>query len=335
MFWQAGDKTYLIHTGQWARFSRYLDGGMVMVILPDESEEIPVHLDDIDYREPEIAAIIPTPTTSSTQAGPTTDRPGGSFSGTGSGLHLGITVDPEDWPIRQFHVLLVNDTDQDASCQLTLQSEGSPVTACRGEATRETWTEIGSFSMDRLHHQPAIQVMTWLKQGLRQLARPDILIRPRPKSLFNRIAQTGFMSEPIALFSLPDQEIQEDRPAIPVRTRSMPIFSEDKRRISVVPTPEERAAFNIELDLHAEAFLPNVAKMTDAEIFQRQMQRFETYLRQSIRMGIPHVFIIHGLGKGKLKAAIAERCRTYPEVRSIRNDHHPRYGFGASEILFD
>ena len=27
-------------------------------------------------------------------------------------------------------------------------------------------------------------------------------------------------------------------------------------------------------------------------------------------MGIPRIFIIHGLGKGKLKAAIAERCRS-------------------------
>lgn len=334
MFWQAGDKTYLIHTGQWAHFSRYLDGDMVMVVLAGESEEIPVHLDDIDYQAPDPA---PSSLTDDSTAAPVIIEKvlsGGRFTGSGSGLHIGISVDPEDWPIRQFHVLLVNDTEHDMSCQLILQAEGSPAENCQGEAAPHTWTEIGAFPMNRLHHQPTLRVSSWQKLGLRQISRPDAIIRPRPKSLFNRMRATGFLPGPIALFDLPDQERRNAQPALSVHTRSTPHFPEDRRRISAVPTPEERASFQIELDLHAEVFLPNAAKLTDAEIFRRQMQRFEGYLQQAIRMGIPHVFIIHGLGKGKLKAAIAERCRSYPEVRTIRNDHHPRYGFGASEILF-
>ncbi|RQH21817.1 hypothetical protein D5R40_31195 [Okeania hirsuta] len=46
------------------------------------------------------------------------------------------------------------------------------------------------------------------------------------------------------------------------------------------------------------------------------------------------VFVIHGVGEGKLRNAIATRLIKYPEVVSFKNEFHPRYGFGATEIIF-
>ena len=53
MFWQAGDKTYS-SIPQWAHFFEISGrGDMVMVVSPVNPEEIPVHLDDIDYQAPD------------------------------------------------------------------------------------------------------------------------------------------------------------------------------------------------------------------------------------------------------------------------------------------
>ena len=75
---------------------------------------------------------------------------------------------------------------------------------------------------------------------------------------------TAFLPGPIALFDLPDREHRKVQPTLSVHTRSVPHVPGERRRSPAVPTPEERASFQIELDLHAEAFLPNAAKMTDA-----------------------------------------------------------------------
>jgi dsDNA-specific endonuclease/ATPase MutS2 len=44
--------------------------------------------------------------------------------------------------------------------------------------------------------------------------------------------------------------------------------------------------------------------------------------------------VIHGLGKGKLKNEIATRLINHPEVKTFKNEYHPKYGFGATEIIF-
>ncbi|RME96879.1 MAG: hypothetical protein D6772_11235, partial [Bacteroidetes bacterium] len=57
------------------------------------------------------------------------------------------------------------------------------------------------------------------------------------------------------------------------------------------------------------------------------------YLDQAIRLGAERVFVIHGVGEGKLRDAIAERLRQNPQVVDFKNEYHPRYGFGATEVI--
>jgi dsDNA-specific endonuclease/ATPase MutS2 len=75
--------------------------------------------------------------------------------------------------------------------------------------------------------------------------------------------------------------------------------------------------------------------MTPAQILQLQLQVFEEYLNNAIRLGIPKVYIIHGLGKGRLRNDIQKRLSRNPYVRMFQNQHHHKYGFGATEVFLD
>ncbi|MBK6929627.1 MAG: Smr/MutS family protein [Saprospirales bacterium] len=49
---------------------------------------------------------------------------------------------------------------------------------------------------------------------------------------------------------------------------------------------------------------------------------------------VPRVFIIHGVGEGKLRETIADELRRRPEVHKFKNEYHTKYGYGATEVVF-
>ncbi|MEL7222930.1 MAG: Smr/MutS family protein, partial [Bacteroidota bacterium] len=93
----------------------------------------------------------------------------------------------------------------------------------------------------------------------------------------------------------------------------------------------ELATFKNEIDLHIEKLTDNPQK---GQILSTQMRYFEQYMDRAIRVGAERVFIIHGLGEGKLRDAVAKRLAAMPEVKSFANDYHPLYGYGATEVVF-
>jgi dsDNA-specific endonuclease/ATPase MutS2 len=50
---------------------------------------------------------------------------------------------------------------------------------------------------------------------------------------------------------------------------------------------------------------------------------------------MPKVYLIHGLGTGRLREELHDMLRRHPRVRGFQNSHFPRYGFGATEVLLD
>jgi dsDNA-specific endonuclease/ATPase MutS2 len=49
---------------------------------------------------------------------------------------------------------------------------------------------------------------------------------------------------------------------------------------------------------------------------------------------VDRIFVIHGVGEGKLRDVISTQLMQMTEVKSFKNEFHPRYGFGATEVIF-
>ena len=94
------------------------------------------------------------------------------------------------------------------------------------------------------------------------------------------------------------------------------------------------AHFKNELDLHIQELHSDHKSLSPAESLHLQLQAFENYLQRAIQVGIPSVFIIHGLGTGRLRERIAARLRRSEHVLHFKNEFHEKYGFGATEVIF-
>lgn len=129
---------------------------------------------------------------------------------------------------------------------------------------------------------------------------------------------------------------REDGPSLKAITRehlaSRPRPS-SHRRIEVLSL-QERAEFEEEIDLHLPALVKNPASVPKQQVLTTQLKFFEEYLERAVRLGVDHVFIIHGVGSGKLKHEIHRRLRDHRYVIDYKNEYHHKYGYGATEVTF-
>ena len=64
------------------------------------------------------------------------------------------------------------------------------------------------------------------------------------------------------------------------------------------------AQFKNEIDLHAEQLIEDPSECSPKEILDIQLKHLEKYLDKAIGMNIVPVYIIHGIGEGRLKSHI-------------------------------
>lgn len=93
------------------------------------------------------------------------------------------------------------------------------------------------------------------------------------------------------------------------------------------------ASFEPELDLHAEKLVNDTSEFTARELYELQLQVLEDFMNKAIEFGLKEVFIIHGLGKGKLKQGVDDFLRFHGDVKTYKNEFHEKYGFGATKVL--
>jgi len=96
-----------------------------------------------------------------------------------------------------------------------------------------------------------------------------------------------------------------------------------------------REALPPELDLHIEKLVEHPEKLHPAEMLAVQLARATQYLDRAAWSGMHKVYLIHGLGTGRLREELHDMLRRHPRVRGFQNSHFPRYGFGATEVVLD
>nr|MBX2845837.1 Smr/MutS family protein [Saprospiraceae bacterium] len=56
--------------------------------------------------------------------------------------------------------------------------------------------------------------------------------------------------------------------------------------------------------------------------------------QEAVELHIQRVYIIHGIGSGRLKTEVYDFLYKHPKVVRFANDYHPQYGMGATEVKF-
>lgn len=347
MLFAVGSRVRLIHTGAEGTVTELLEHGMVSVLL-DDGDEIPVFAEDLirdeDFRAasrnkmPIKAKIVKGPTEKTTEP-PDSPDVHSQYSILKS-LGIQLAFEPKhrrDGSAEKYDIHLINDTQHDVLYTFTMSLGKVLKLKSNGKIESVSATSLGELLFDNLNDDPEIQVECWQVTTMGTGKKFSKTIRIKPQQFFKRMRTAPILDIRVhhyVLFENFDNEAvaEEDLQTYTKRNTRPPLHTATSRHLDKYSV-SELAHFNPELDLHIENLTANPEGLNNAEKLRIQLRHFDEFIAKAIRLGVPRVFVIHGVGKGKLRNEIATRLINNPDVVTFKNEFHPRYGYGATEVI--
>lgn len=88
---------------------------------------------------------------------------------------------------------------------------------------------------------------------------------------------------------------------------------------------------SLEVDLHIEELIENVKGLSNIEMLNIQIEKFEKTMDKAFENNLKKIVFIHGVGNGRLKAEIINRLQHIKGI-TFHDASHKEYGFGATQV---
>lgn len=347
MLYVVGSRVRLTKTGDTGVVIERLLNGMVKIRLDDSDLEIPVFEDDLVRDDAATSSKVKAKVIQKADEGKV-DLPKENTAQTQynilnpTGLLLAFIPNlTHDGQVVSYDLHLINDTSYEAVASFGIYfNEDRPV-KWDGKVPGPSEIKIGNMSFDALNQAPEVELtQKWITtEG--DTESKTLNLRIKPKSFFKHVRMAPLLNVNAHLFKLvdkPDFDKKAKTEDLSEYTRQHArqgwSYDEELHQWLEIADSKKLAGFQNYIDLHIEKLRPDAAKMSNSEILRIQLNAFEKYMEEAISLGVEQVFIIHGVGKGKLRDEIATRLFQMPEVKSFKNEYHPKYGWGATEVLF-
>ncbi len=350
MLFAIGTKVRLKHTGDQGEVTEMLADGMLNVWIPTQQMEIPIFEEDLireqDYQETPTKTktnptpIAATPTEKIIQyAAPATTDNYAAFKSQGLQLAFDPKYDIEGLTTH-YEVFLLNDMASEFifSTQRNLPNQSTKKT--HGKITAYASYQLADLLFDQLNDTPTYEIECWEVTTAGTGNKQQKTLKIKAKQFFKKVKIAPLLDRAVHLYVLFDSlaskklDKEEDLKSYTQKNVRPVQYQKSRNNSYNVHNVEEYANFKGEIDLHIENLASRKGKMSSSEKLQLQLDHFEKYIDKAIRLGVPRIYVIHGIGKGKLKNMIASRLIQMPEVTTFKNEYHPRYGWGATEVIF-
>jgi hypothetical protein len=350
MLFAIGTRVRFRYTGERGTITARLDDTLLQVRLDsDPSLEIPAFEEDL-LRDAEAEAalpgarFVPGKKEKAPEAPPRRQIEGQYVILKPKGLQLAFEPMPgRDGTVSRYKAWLVNDMSHEFLLEFDLYTATRDLLSVDDKIGGRTALELGDLRFDDLNDAPE----AWLSVQRLTTAGPETPVerrlRIRPKQFFNSLQTAPILNVPAHVFIVIDPSLPAAAEAIQAED-SLRDYTRDKvrkRRAEEDPFSVPFAAFNVaefaafvpEIDLHIENLLRGHARLDKSEVLRIQLQHFQQFMEKAVRLGVPRVYIIHGVGEGRLREAVAQRLRDNPDVVKFKNEFHPKYGYGATEAI--
>lgn len=349
MLFAIGTRVRFRYTGEKGVITAMLDDGMLMVRLDsDSSLEIPAFQEDLlrnEDAEPVSvgAKFMKGKPEKQSEAPPRREIKNQYLILKPKGLQLAFEPMPgRDGTVTRYKAWLLNDTAQEFLVEIDLFTSQRDVFVVDDKIAASTALELGDLLYDDLNESPElfISVQRITTEGLDVPLEKSLKIKA--KQFFNNLQTVPILNLLAHHFLLLDS-FEPGRGGSDNK-EDLKQYAKENFRKSRTGRNESSGAYNAfnveefasfvpEIDLHIQNLNNGYARLDKSEILRIQMLHFHRFLDKAIRLGVPRIFIIHGVGEGKLRDSIAEHLRTNPDVVKYKNEYHHKYGYGATEVM--
>ncbi len=346
-----GDFVKMIYTGEVGQVKGWVDGETLIVEM--DGVEFPVFTDHIQKTEAPNAS-------SSTVTKPSINHPKRAAEKLKAiGLNSQIDDLPDqgihcllqpffdtDGDIKYFNIHLHNDTGIPISFSYTCTSKNqSPYSFSKEMGGRNSMI-VHSLEFDQLNDKPSLEFsFKLLKISPNKKKEFSKVFKLKPKLVLQPTRHIAIVDAYVYCYTLFTQLPKNKEVEQPVKAINHELINTQLQLNQTISTlasketnPTSETFFNLKeriVDLHMEQLAKTYGHLPKRHILAQQLKHFEDEIKGAITKREDHMIVIHGLGKGKLKQEIIKLLRDYEEVCAFRNDYDPRFGFGATKILFE
>ena len=361
-----GDKVKLIFTGEIGVVQHWQDAETVLVKV--DKVEFPVFVEFLEKietpkadKKAEKEVLLPPPPKANIVVQPNTAKVIEKIKAMGiqsppdtlPDKGITLAMQPfyhQDLTVAYFLIHLINDSGKALQFDYTLYQDGEEkFNFTKPIGGRETMI-LNSIDADELNEKPELLFkFKHLSQALpkQYIANFEQVVHPKARMLRNDPIETPKINGAAYLYvlehTLPQTTVAPAhiKPEVhkPIDPKHLQQQLITKKTPEQLPKPQtERLEINAnirEIDLHIETLLTAYKHLPKNEILRVQLKHFEISLDEAIKRRELSMIVIHGLGKGKLREEVMRLLREYKEVAHFKNEYHPKYGFGATEIAFE
>ncbi len=350
MIFAIGSRVKFIYTGDEGVVTEMLEHNMINVEL-DDGEIIPAFEEDIvrieDYKKlmqdkpPVKAKSVPGKMPKQVK-GPDMPEIQQQYAILKS-MGIQVAFEPQqrnDDRIDKYLIHLINDTRYSALFTFILSSQGKTPRTVNGKIESVSTHSLGELTFEQLSESAVIELDCWQLTTEGSGPKLNKSIKLKPQQFFKKKMTAPLLNKEVHLYVV----FENFDPAVKVsKDEDLQAYSKRVAKENVKPSKskfkkfnsfntQDFAEFNNELDLHIEKLTDTSKGMRNADMLHLQMRRFQDYMDQAIRLGVPKVFIIHGVGKGRLKNDIHRWLKDNAYVIRYKNEFHHRFGYGATEV---
>lgn len=243
----------------------------------------------------------------------------------------------DDEVVDQLKVYLVNQTDRALQFHFWLNYAGEPSIELQNMVPALQDFYLLNIDFEDLSNNPVFDFEWSLATPDKKMAEYfEASYKPKAKQVFKQIEQLKMNGDAFYSHLLFAQYPQKQTMQQDVVTFTAPFAELSKAGFKVVvgkqvqPTPPPPSV----LDLHIEKLTDDFRHMTAYEKLTLQLRSFEKWLEQAELHYLKHVWVIHGVGSGRLRDEVHELLKHHPHIKSFVSQYHPWYGNGATEIYF-
>lgn len=246
--------------------------------------------------------------------------PTGEFKKTG--VSLAVAPDASKGSVVYFH--LVNETSFQLLATLNVEKDKHIKGSFAGIIAPQAASKIYSASLTELNNWPKFHIQVLFYSAVETDPKVPVLyeVKFSAKNFSGAKREVPILKQQAWLFRIDEEELVID----PVKLKESFFKPAEEKKEIEKPLKE--------VDLHIEKLRDDYQFLSKEEILKIQLNHFQKALEAGIVHKVASIVFIHGVGNGTLRYEIQKVISGHRQVKTYKDAHKDRYGYGATEVIF-
>lgn len=337
MKYQVGDIVLILHSNEEARIADIINDEMLMVDV--KGVLFPVYMDQVDFpyfKRFSEKKLFPLKKEKKYIDDIRKEKPAKEKK-TEDGVWLSFlpVIDIDEFGddlVRELKLYLLNHSSLGYQFTYRLHYFGKPDFVLKNEVHPFQDFYLHDIDFEDLNDSPSFEFeLSLIRPDKKKAEHFEAAVKLKPKQLFARMKKLKENNEAsftqLLFEQYPERAVEEKMDLSKLGNKGYKIYDASKANQHLEPA-------RTLVDLHIEKLVDNWKSFNPYEILDLQLKTFEKYFELAIQHHQHSLTIIHGVGEGRLRDEIHDILRLKNEVKSFVNQHHPLFGYGATEIFF-